>query len=266
MGGTERRAAVAPLRSDEAGSGRTPRPAVITVGTELAGGLRSHYLGDKPMHERNLPISAENRCVYIVDDDRDVRTSISFMLGAAGLQSRPFVGGVDFVEALGELCPGVILLDLRMPDMDGFRVMTELTQRGVQWPVLAMTGHGEIAVAVRAMKLGALDFIEKPFAEELLLGCLDRAFVVLEEKTRSAEEQQAALDKLAQLTRRECEVLRGLLAGLPNKSLARRLEISLRTVEMHRANMMERLGVSSLAEALTLAVRAGVEPLERDVA
>jgi FixJ family two-component response regulator len=206
------------------------------------------------------------RCVYIVDDDRDVRTSISFMLGAAGLTSRPFAGGTDFIEALGELRPGVILLDLRMPDMDGFRVMSELAARSVQWPVLAMTGHGEIAVAVRAMKLGAADFIEKPFAEELLVGCLERAFADLDERIAKVEEQQSALDKLAQLTRREHEVLRGLLAGLPNKSLARRLGISLRTVEMHRANMMERLGVASLAEALTLAVRAGVEPLERDVA
>lgn len=198
-----------------------------------------------------------------MDDDRDVRCSISFMLGAANLQSRPFASGSDFLESLDELSPGCILLDLRMPDVDGFHVMDELARKGSEWPVIVMTGHGEVSVAVRAMKLGAVDFIEKPFDEDVLLDSIERAFEVLEDRRVKSERRRVALDRIELLTTREYEVLRGLMAGLPNKILARALDISLRTVEMHRSNMMDRLGVASLAEALTLAVQAGVEPLEQ---
>ena len=200
--------------------------------------------------------------VYVVDDDRDVRCSISFMLGTASLQSRPFASGSDFLDSLNELSPGCIVLDIRMPGIDGFEVMAELARRGIEWPVIVMTGHGEVAVAVRAMKLGAIDFIEKPFEEEVLLASLKRAFALLGERGAKAERRRAAQARVAMLTTREHEVLKGLMAGLPNKMLARQLGISLRTVEMHRANMMERLQVGSLAEALTLAVQAEVEPLQ----
>lgn len=202
--------------------------------------------------------------VHVVDDDREVRRSLSFMLGAAHFQSRPFASGSDLVESLGELQPGCVLLDIRMPDMDGFQVMTELASRGVDWPVVVMTGHGEVPVAVRAMKLGAVDFLEKPFEEEVLLGSLERAFDLLKERGEKAERRHAAEGRVSMLTVREHEVLRGLMAGMPNKALARRFAISLRTIEMHRANMMERLQVGSLAEALTVAVQAGVEPLPEE--
>lgn len=200
--------------------------------------------------------------VHVVDDDREVRRSLSFLLGSAQFKSRPFASGSDLVESLDELEPGCVLLDIRMPEMDGFQVMTELAKRGVEWPVVVMTGHGEVPVAVRAMKLGAVDFLEKPFEEEVLLGSLERAFNLLSERGEKADRQRAAEVRIAMLTAREREVLRGLMGGLSNKMLARRLDISLRTVEMHRANMMERLQVGSLAEALTLAVQAGVEPLD----
>ena len=157
-----------------------------------------------------------------------------------------------------------MLLDIRMPDMDGFQVMAELASRGIDWPVVVMTGHGEVPVAVRAMKAGAVDFLEKPFEEDVLLGSLERAFGLLKERGQKAERRRSAESRIGVLTSREREVLRGLMAGLPNKALARRLDISLRTVEMHRANMMERLHVGSLAEALTLAVQAGVEPLPEE--
>jgi two-component system response regulator FixJ len=140
--------------------------------------------------------------------------------------------------------------------------MAELGKNGIEWPVIVMTGHGEVSVAVRAMKLGAVDFLEKPFDEEVLLSSLERAFGLLKDRGEAAERKQRARDRVNALTAREKEVLRGLMAGMANKLLARRLDISLRTVEMHRANMMDRLGVRSLAEALTLAVQAGVEPLE----
>ena len=209
--------------------------------------------------ELNLPA----QYVHVVDDDRDVRRSISFMLNAAELQSRPFASGTDFIESLDEVQPGCVLLDIRMPEMDGFQVMAELANRGVEWPVIVMTGHGEVSVAVRAMKLGAIDFIEKPFEEGVLAGSLDRAFTMLKDRGEKAERKRVAQERIETLTAREREVLQGLMAGLPNKMIARRLDISLRTVEMHRGNMMDRLQVGSLAEALTLAVQAGVEPLEQ---
>jgi two-component system response regulator FixJ len=199
--------------------------------------------------------------VYIVDDDREVRRSLSFMLGTAEFNSRPFASGTDFLEALNDLKPGSILLDIRMPEIDGFHVMAELSRRHIEWPVIVMTGHGEVSVAVRAMKLGAVDFIEKPFEEGVLLSSLERAFVLLKDRGETAQRRQQAQERVNALTTREKEVLQGLMAGMANKLLARRLDISLRTVEMHRANMMDRLGVNSLAEALTLAVQAGVEPL-----
>lgn len=198
--------------------------------------------------------------VYVVDDDRDVRRSLSFMLGAAEIRSHPYGSGVDFLDALPDLEPGCILLDLRMPQMDGFHVMAALADRNVDWPVIVMTGHGEVPTAVRAMKLGAVDFIEKPFSEEALLTCFDQAFGLLEEREVAGSRRREAHDRAALLTGREKEVLSALLAGQSNKQIASSLGISLRTVEMHRGNMMDRLQASSLAEALTIALEAGIKP------
>jgi two-component system response regulator FixJ len=235
-----------------------PFPAQLILSGRQSINL-SVFFRDQPKDNSYLP-----DYVHVVDDDRDVRRSISFMLGAAELQSRPFGSGKDLLDSLSELQPGSILLDIRMPDMDGFQVMEELTARGIEWPVVVMTGHGQVSVAVRAMKMGAVDFLEKPFEEGALLASLERSFLLLRDRSEKAERRRKAEEKIGLLSGREREVLRGLLAGFPNKVLARQLDISLRTVEMHRANMMERLGVGSLAEALTLAVQAGVEPLEQE--
>jgi len=205
-------------------------------------------------------IALDSHYVYVVDDDRDVRRSLSFMLGASDVRSHPFGSGEDFLDAIPDLQPGCILLDLRMPQMDGFHVMTELAKREIDWPVIVMTGHGEVPVAVRAMKLGAIDFIEKPFSEEALLASFGNAFLLLDEREATSKRRREARERVTQLTSRETDVLRGLLAGESNKQLAQRLGISLRTVEMHRGNMMERLEVASLAEALKLALEAGLEP------
>ncbi len=205
-----------------------------------------------------MTLSSPN--VYVIDDDRDVRRSLSFLLGAAEIRSHPFGSGSDFLEALPDLEPGCVLLDLRMPQIDGFAVMAELEARNVDWPVIVMTGHGEVPLAVRAMKLGAVDFIEKPFSEQTLLGCFDQAFGLLRERQRSGVRRREAHKRAALLTAREREVLQSLLAGQSNKEIAQALGISLRTVEMHRGNMMDRLSASSLAEALTLAMEAGLKP------
>jgi two-component system response regulator FixJ len=202
--------------------------------------------------------AAQSHYVYVVDDDRDVRRSLSFMLGTSDTRSHPFGSGTDFLEALPDLAPGCVLLDLKMPRMDGFQVMAELARRHNDWPVIVMTGYGEVQTAVRAMKQGAVDFIEKPFSEEALLGCLSTAFALLDEREAASRRRRTARARVEQLTARETEVLEGLLAGESNKQLAERLGISLRTVEMHRGNMMDRLEVANLAEALTLALEAGM--------
>src|SRR4051794_880198 len=182
------------------------------------------------------------------------------MLGAAEIRSHPFASGLDFLDALADLEPGCILLDLRMPQMDGFQVMDALASRRIDWPVIVMTGHGEVPVAVRAMKLGAVDFIEKPFSEQALLACFARAFALLQDREAAGRRRREAHERAASLTGRETEVLQSLLAGQSNKEIAQYLGISLRTVEMHRGNMMDRLQASSLAEALTLALEAGIAP------
>jgi len=209
---------------------------------------------------KDLVLTSQN--VYVVDDDHDVRSSISFMLSTADLNSRPFSNGEDFLAHAHDLAPGCILLDVRMPRMDGFQVMAELEKANIDWPIIVMTGHGEVPVAVRAMKMGAVDFIEKPFGEDLLMASLERAFNLLKDRGGKAESKRLAKERVAQLTPREKDVLQGLVGGMSNKLLARQLNISLRTVEMHRANMMDRLQVASLAEALTLAVQAEVPALD----
>lgn len=200
--------------------------------------------------------------IYIVDDDRDVRSSISFMLGTSGTRSRPFASGIDFIDSLDHLEPGCILLDVRMPDIDGIGVLGELAKRDITWPVIIMTGHGEVALAVETMKLGAIDFLEKPFEETLLHSSLERAATLLEAEAGESERRREAKSRVASLTDREREVLRGLLAGMPNKLIAHRFGISLRTAEMHRANMMQRLGVKSLADALRIAGDGDLKPLD----
>ena len=208
----------------------------------------------------NQDSASKPHSVYVIDDDRDVRRSLSFMLGAADIRSHPFGSGGDFLEALPDLEPGCILLDLRMPQMDGFQIMEALAESKIDWPVIVMTGHGEVPVAVRAMKRGAVDFIEKPFSEQALLGCFAQAFALLKNREAASRRRRDAHERAGSLTAREKEVLQSLLAGQSNKEIAQFLGISLRTVEMHRGNMMDRMQASSLTEALTLALEAGLLP------
>ncbi len=124
-------------------------------------------------------VSGSAFCVYIVDDDADVRNSIGFMLAASGRRTETFASGSAFLDAVDGLAPGCILLDVRMPGIDGLQVLAELEKRRLRWPVVMMTGHGEVTTAVQALKLGAVDFIEKPFEESLLQACLGRAATLL---------------------------------------------------------------------------------------
>jgi two-component system response regulator FixJ len=198
----------------------------------------------------------------VVDDDRDIRVTVAEMLAEAHIAAHPFASGADFLAALGDLAPGCILLDIRMPEMDGIEVMSQLAGRDVDWPVIAITGDGDIPLAVSAMKLGAVEFLQKPFLAEALITCFENAFPILEQRLKSGARRRHAEKRVQALTARERDVLQGLLAGLSNKQIAEWLAISLRTVEMHRANMMDRLRVENLAEALTLAMDAMVEPAQ----
>ena len=197
------------------------------------------------------------RCVYLVDDDDAIRRSASFMLKTSGLTVAAFASGVDFLKAVRGLGPGCVLLDVRMPDIDGLAVQAELKARGIALPVIVMTGHGDVTVAVAAMKAGAVDFLEKPFEKSELLAALDDGFARIDHSGHRAERSALAVIRLEALTPRECDVLHGLVNGLPNKTIGYDLGISPRTVEIHRAHLMTKLEVRSLAEALRIAFAAG---------
>jgi len=195
--------------------------------------------------------------IYVVDDDEAIRRSLSFLLKTSGFAVQLFEGGLPFLKEAGHLAPGCVLLDVRMPDMDGLEVQRALRGRGVMLPVIIMTGHGDVDMAVQAMKAGASDFIEQPFEKAALLACIaaaQRQSVAERGLSARAMEAQARLNVL---TDRERDVLNGLVDGLPNKTIAYDLGISPRTVEIHRANLMQKLEVRSLAEALRIAFHAG---------
>ena len=204
-----------------------------------------------------------DRIVYIVDDDDAIRRSAGFMLKTSGYKVEAFASGVAFLKEVRHVEAGCILLDVRMPDMDGLQVQKELRARGIDLPVIIMTGHGDVTVAVGAMKAGAVDFIEKPFEKAVLLAALDDGFGRIAQSGRRAERAVEAGVRLEALTARERDVLRGLVDGLPNKTIGYDLGISPRTVEIHRAHLMTKLGVRSLSEALRIAFAAGwAEPKE----
>ena len=198
----------------------------------------------------------EKLLVHIVDDDEAMRDSVGFVLRTSGYQVSSYSSGTELMKQAGKLEPGCILLDIRMPGMDGLETQQRLIDRGVTHPIIIMTGHGDVSLAVKAMKAGAIDFIEKPFDNEMLLGAIDEALACLAHEEGGADRKKNACDRLAILTAREREVLDGLAKGLPNKSIAYDLGISIRTVEVHRANLMGKLEVRSLSEALRIAFAA----------
>jgi len=191
--------------------------------------------------------------IYVVDDDDAVRRSASFMLKTSGFQVRAFASGVELLGQVKHLDPGCILLDIRMPEMDGLEVQEELNRRGVAMPVIVLTGHGDVATAVTAMRNGASDFLEKPFEKASLLDAIGRAAETLGRHDAASVSEREAKVRIAGLTPRERDVLRELARGHPNKTIAYDLGISPRTVEVHRANVMSKLDVRSLSEALRIA-------------
>jgi two-component system response regulator FixJ len=195
------------------------------------------------------------RLVHLVDDDEGIRRSASFMLRTANLIVKTYASGPELL-GVRDLPSACILLDIRMPEMTGLEVQAELKRRGQLLPVIIMTGHGDVGLAVEAMKAGAVDFIEKPFEKAVLLGALEEGFARLNRAGNAQARREAAEAKLKVLTGREREVLDGLARGLPNKTIGYDLGISARTVEVHRANVMTKLEVPSFAEALRIAFAA----------
>jgi two-component system, LuxR family, response regulator FixJ len=200
---------------------------------------------------------ADQRIIHIVDDDADFRRSLARLLEAAGYATTIYESGEAFLQVAPRLAAGCILLDIQMPRMNGLQVQEELNRLGLRLPIIVMAAYGDVTTAVRAMKAGAIDFLEKPFEDTPFLAAIERA-LAYPWRARQEWEAERAVERIAPLSPREREVLIRLLAGNPNKVIATDLAISVRTVEVHRARMLERLGVRSLAEAIRLAVLAGL--------
>jgi two-component system, LuxR family, response regulator FixJ len=194
--------------------------------------------------------------VHIVDDDDAVRDSMKASLESAGYSCMTYASPGSFLNGVESIAPGCVLLDVRMPQMDGLTVLSELAARKCELPVIIMTGFADVPMAVKAMKAGAVDFVEKPCPREELMDAVGRALSKAQTAQARESEKQSARDRLDRLTPREHEVAMYLVAGNSNKDVARKLGISPRTVEIHRGRLMEKTGVRSLAELVRLALAA----------
>jgi two-component system, LuxR family, response regulator FixJ len=195
---------------------------------------------------------ATDAVVHLIDDDEGVRHAVAFLLTTSGFAVRVYDSALSFLETVASVQPGCVVTDVRMPGMDGLALQRELKVRGVRLPVIVITGHADVPLAVEAMKAGAVDFIEKPFNDESLLSAVRAAIERHARNNRRDESAAAIRAKLESLSPREREVLDGLVAGLPNKTIAYDLNISARTVEVHRANLMTRMGANSVAELVRM--------------
>ncbi len=194
--------------------------------------------------------------VHVIDDDEAVRESIDFLLRAAGLSVRTYESATSFLEAAPKITAGCIITDVRMPGLSGIELLRRLQEMQIGLPVIVITGHGDVALAVEAMKCGAVDFLEKPFDDDVLLASVRGALNRSEESAAVEAERAEVRARIAALTQRERDVLEGLVAGHPNKIIAFKLEISPRTVEIYRANLMTKMKAGSLSELVRMALVA----------
>ena len=196
--------------------------------------------------------------VYVIDDDPAMRDSLDFLLGSAGFSVRLFDSAQVFLDELAKLDPGCVVTDVRMPGIDGMELLRRVNSGARKLPVIVMTGHGDVPLAVEAMKLGALDFLEKPFEDDRLIGMIE---IALSEQQDGSKSEAASADmaaRIASLTQRERQVMQGLVTGQSNKTIAREYDISPRTVEVYRANVMTKMQAGSLSELVRYAIRAGI--------
>jgi len=201
---------------------------------------------------------SDNRIVHIVDDDAAVRQSLAFLLSSAGLPVRLYDSATAFLAGLASVQGGCLITDVRMPGMTGLELLHALKAKACGLPAIVITGHGDVPLAVEAMKAGAIDFIEKPFDQEAILSAVQSAFDHAERKERGGEDRAAVAAKLASLSERERQVLEGLIAGHPNKTIAYDLGISPRTVEVYRSNLMTKMEAKSLSELIRMTLLAQV--------
>lgn len=194
--------------------------------------------------------------VHVIDDDPAVRDSLSFLLETADIRARTYESAAAFLEALPQIQRGCVVTDVRMPDMTGIELVKRLKADGFRLPIVMITGHADVPLAVEAMKAGVADFIEKPFDDEVLLAAIHSALSEDEKDRRGAAETTEIAMRMASLSGREHEVLHGLVAGHANKVIAYDLGISPRTVEIYRANVMTKMKAASLSELVRMAMLA----------
>ncbi len=190
--------------------------------------------------------------VFIVDDDAAIRRSLRFLIESVGLKAETYSSAEEFLEVCDPERPGCLVADLRMPGMSGLQLQEQLQARGVELPVIIITAYAEVPMAVRAMKKGALDFVEKPFSDQELLDRVSKGIELDRQNRAEASERAAVAARFAQLTTREREVMTGVVAGKPNKTIAIELHLSEKTVEVHRAAVMKKLEVESVAALIRL--------------
>jgi two-component system response regulator FixJ len=202
---------------------------------------------------------AHDNNVYIVDDDEAACDSLATLLASAGLRATSFASGHRFLLAAASLEPGCVILDVRMPEMDGIALLSELKLLKLDFPVILMTGHGDIKMAVKALKSGAADFVEKPYDEETILAAVRRAQTEWNDNHEDTALERIAAQRLSSLSMRQREVFVRLVAGMPNKKIARDLGISPRTVEFHRLHVMTKMRARGISELVRLALLAGLK-------
>lgn len=198
--------------------------------------------------KRSSAFTRKHATVFVVDDEADVRDSVSLLMRSAGLAVETFATAHEFLQAGVWQRPGCLVLDVRMPGLSGLAAQQQLLERGIALPVIFISGHGDIAMAVRAVRAGALDFLEKPFSDQALLDCVHKA-LELDASNREHIAAAARLERnLNLLTPREWEVMAQLVEGKVNKIIARELRVSTRTVEIHRARVLHKMGVSNVSQ------------------
>jgi two-component system response regulator FixJ len=201
---------------------------------------------------------SEKTVVHVIDDDEAMRQSLAFLLGAVGIEVQTYESAVAFLKVAPDVKAGCVITDVRMPELSGVELLRRLRELKLGIPVIVITGHGDVPLAVEAMKIGALDFLEKPFDDEVLLASVRSALNQLDRDQKRQAERGDIEGRLATLSNRERDVLQGLVAGHANKQIAYDLGISPRTIEIYRANLMTKMQAASLSDLVRMALIAGI--------